>query len=240
MEEKDREVRKVEKVSFGDGRTRLELAKKKFLEEKQDDRRRADEEAKLEKIVKVLDQLGFGSSSSNKPLLTDGLVQGSKKKYSIGLADFWTMQEKFKYLKDKGYWNAYKKLLYEKNLLHQTHKKSPNNPDLPYIMDHKAKRVLQPQSPQPSLRQNLTETRLSQPKSPYPSANSNPTLQKLQQIQDRCKTLFTSTLTLKKTLRSSQKSSIQQVLTPSQTPLKPKLNKTDRSKIKRIISCFSK
>lgn len=233
-------MRRVSRVISSYSNTKVKLNTKNSEHDCVDDFSESSGKDNLEKVVDVLDQLGLVSSSTNRPMVCEGFLQGSKKKYSIGVADFWTMQNKLKYLKDRGYWNAYKKLLYQKTVRQLTYKKSPKNPDLPHIMDHKAKSSLN-HSPSPiRLKQNLTETRLTKPKSSISSRNLTPTLQKCEEIKNRCINLFTKSILQQKQTDKFHQSSIAKSKAQTKSTTPTKLSHSDNKKIKNIIEKISK
>ena len=98
------------------------------------------EKSAINKKIGILDELGFGS-------LLDSKAEGNceekkilKRRFSIGITDFWTGQDREKFLREKGYLDAYKKLQ-EKTLNSELKKAtSIRKPELPYIMDSNAKR----------------------------------------------------------------------------------------------------
>jgi hypothetical protein len=94
---------------------------------------------RYKKDFEVMNVMGFLSSSS-KPLLKFQQTTQNAKNPTIGIADFWSKKNKIKYLKDKGYWNSYKKILYEKDMLEYTDKKPCKNYDLAYKMDFETSR----------------------------------------------------------------------------------------------------
>ena len=98
------------------------------------------EKSAIKKKIDILDELGFGS-------LLDSKAEGNceekkliKRRFSIGITDFWTGQDREKFLREKGYLGAYKKLQVETFKSELKKATSIRKPELPHIMDSNARR----------------------------------------------------------------------------------------------------
>ena len=95
---------------------------------------------KLEKKIQVLDKMGFASLIETKADPVCIMSQALKRRFSIGISDFWTGKNRQKFLKEKGYDEAFKTL--KKNVIIKDIQGSNSlrKPTLPYIMDNNMKR----------------------------------------------------------------------------------------------------
>jgi hypothetical protein len=189
----------------------------------------------FEKTVKNLDELGFVSSSTNRPMLTEGFEIDKKKSYTIGLADFWTFQDKLRYLKSHGCWAAYKKLMYNKHVLQYTYKKSARNPDLPYVMDHKTVRLVNSMNRKHGKRTQSIRNKLTRI-SPR-DTESSPIVKKIEFIKDECEKAIDQTYYLNLKYFKEKKDNQGSFRIKSLTPTR--LVKSDKDRIQRIINNLS-
>ena len=94
----------------------------------------------IKKKINILDELGFGSLLESK---AEGNCEEKniiKRRFSIGITDFWTGQDREKFLREKGYLGAYKKLQEETFKSELKKAASIRKPELPHIMDSNARR----------------------------------------------------------------------------------------------------
>lgn len=94
----------------------------------------------IQKKIHILDQMGFTSQIEARanPILS--LNKQLKRRFSIGISDFWTGENRQKFLKEKGYEEAFKTL--KKNICIKNAQGSNTlrMPSLPHIMDSNMKR----------------------------------------------------------------------------------------------------
>ncbi|OMJ88320.1 hypothetical protein SteCoe_9730 [Stentor coeruleus] len=132
--------------------------------------------SRYKKRVHILDELGFTTNTQNHPLLLTENFK-VKKSTTIGVSDFWTFKDKLSYLKQRGYWKTYNKMLYQSHMLQYKVKKSALNPDLPYIMDinaeKRAKVSMETGAQKNYCLENIV-TRVSKSPTPTRSANVTP------------------------------------------------------------------
>ncbi|OMJ79285.1 hypothetical protein SteCoe_20706 [Stentor coeruleus] len=96
------------------------------------------EESPKRKTIKdsrVLKEMGFNIGVDNSPLIIGNRNNKISRRSSIGVSDFWSICEKEKFLKEKGYWDAYKNLQIKEAQQKLKTIKSIRCPSLPHIMD---------------------------------------------------------------------------------------------------------
>ena len=107
--------------------------------------------------MQLLDELGFGSQLEfNKDLLCD---QGGplRRRFSIGITDFWTQKSRTQFLKEQGYEDALKKLKKNMQRNEAKNRSSLRVPALPHMMNSNTTRrnlALDSSSSLPSKPQN--------------------------------------------------------------------------------------
>ena len=91
---------------------------------------------KIKNHITVLDEMGFGTYLETKANVNSKDSMHLRRRFSIGICEFWTEQDKQKFLRNDGYAEAFKKLKEENVKTKLYHTKSIRKPDLPYIMDN--------------------------------------------------------------------------------------------------------
>lgn len=94
----------------------------------------------LKHKIEILDQMGFGGLLHNKIECSPDYLNLMKRRFSIGITDFWNCQNREKFLREKGYMDTYKKLQEQIEKKKIQRSSSIIKPDLPYIMDSHTKR----------------------------------------------------------------------------------------------------
>lgn len=148
---------------------------------------------KEKKEEKLLNDLGFISNSSQRPLLPCHEVNKETAKRTIGIMDFWRFQDKTKFLKSRGLWQAYKEILYQKHAVHLICQKNSRNPSSPYKMDLNAdKRADEMNKPTRVQRNSACKSaiRLSMARiSPISLPNHNDKSKILEKVREKCDNL---------------------------------------------------
>ena len=126
----------------------------------------------------ILDELGFASNLESHPLACSNFERKLTRRASICVSDFWTSQEKEKFLKKKGFWEAYKKIQTDDKALVLVSTKSSRLPSLPHVMDFNAKRRIEWQKfknskPQIKSQKSFPKNLSSSPNKPKNSAKNN-------------------------------------------------------------------
>lgn len=96
------------------------------------------EDSPKRKMIKestVLKEMGFNVGVDNSPLFIGTRDNKLSRRSSIGVSDFWSICEKEKFLKEKGFWEAYKNSQIKEAQKKLLTKKSIRCPSLPHIMD---------------------------------------------------------------------------------------------------------
>ncbi|OMJ75145.1 hypothetical protein SteCoe_25766 [Stentor coeruleus] len=88
----------------------------------------------------ILEEMGFKIEAESSPYIIDPKNKRLVRKSSIGVSDFWSSNEKEKFLKEKGYWGIYKTMQMKEAEFTLKTKKSIREPSLPHIMDLNAMR----------------------------------------------------------------------------------------------------
>lgn len=90
--------------------------------------------------IQVLDEMGFGSLVNTNCEPNIGADPILKKRFSIGISDFWTGSNKQKFLRENGYKEAFDTLKKDSLIRDLQKNTSLRKPTLPYIMDSNTKR----------------------------------------------------------------------------------------------------
>ena len=195
---------------------------------------------KFRRNLGIINDLGFISNSTNRPYIIQG-EEPNKRYPTIGITDFWTFQNKLKFLKEHGFWSVYKKLLYQKNISQYTFKKNNRNPNSPYLMDFSAKRRAEPlKNNQRSISPIIQGNSYKLSRTCQQNSNkSSPTFKKLDNIANNCNTLLSQTQRLKMSAALNQDEFFQN-LTRKNEPfkIKSKISKIDLKRIKRNLEAF--
>lgn len=188
--------------------------------------------SRYKKRVHILDELGFTSNTQNRPLLFTENFE-VKKKSTIGVSDFWKFKDKLNYLKQRGYWKTYNKMLYQNHMLQYKVKKSALNPDLPYIMDINAEKRAKvcmrtgvqkdyslgnivaglSKSPTPTRSANVTPCKISvNVKTPKKLENIIKKAEELDKFEDSCNDILYKTGMIKTLADRMHKNSLRKIV----------------------------
>lgn len=88
----------------------------------------------------ILEEMGFKIGAESSPYIIGPENKRLVRKSSIGVSDFWSSNEKERFLKEKGYWGIYKTMQMKEAESTLKTKKSIREPSLPHIMDLNAMR----------------------------------------------------------------------------------------------------
>lgn len=88
----------------------------------------------LRKNASLLSEMGFCSNFQSNNAINQ-VNRQLMRRSSIGVSDFWSAQDKEKFLKDQGLWGTYKVLESRDNVIAITSERANRAPSLPHIMD---------------------------------------------------------------------------------------------------------
>lgn len=156
---------------------------------------KVEKKKNIQKKIQVLDKMGFASLIETKADPVYIMSQALKRRFSIGISDFWTGKNRQRFLKEKGYDEAFKTL--KKNIIIKDLQgtNSLRKPSLPYIMDNNMKR------------RSLKETSINWIKSAKAKGNGIESLssrysekmnEALDSVLEKCNELVQDNLELKK------------------------------------------
>ena len=98
------------------------------------------ERKQMKKHITVLDEMGFATYLQTNADINSENAKQLKRRFSIGISEFWTDNLKSKFLRGNGYWEAYKQLQKDNLKTEIQRQKSIRKPTLPHIMDANANR----------------------------------------------------------------------------------------------------
>lgn len=93
----------------------------------------------IRKHIAVLDEIGFSSLLESAPGNNSNNLKLLKKRFSIGISDFWSEKHKEKFLQAKGYSEAYKILKDDDVKSRIKYSKPTRNPNTQYTMNTETK-----------------------------------------------------------------------------------------------------
>ena len=197
---------------------------------------------KLIKNLSILGEMGFGKIVAPNSVMPLQFERKLSRRSSIGVSDFWSSNEKKKFLKGNGYWEAYKDMQKKDEALLLASKKVNRFPTLPHIMDlNTKKRIL--------IRDSLINSSHSQTKirkstffdeaiKSQQQHSMNLKISILDKITDRCKNLTNDNYKLKSSTDRFKKNFSKQCKNHL-TKSKRKLSKHELRKIKLLVdSCI--
>jgi hypothetical protein len=91
--------------------------------------------SQLTKNKALLNEMGFKAELEYKPINFDLPENEASKLYRIQVTDFWRAKEKVKFLKEKGYWDAYREMVSENSKSKLYHKKTYKFPVGAKVLD---------------------------------------------------------------------------------------------------------
>jgi hypothetical protein len=89
----------------------------------------------MQRNVTILDEMGLGTNLASPSYVSSKLQRQSTRKSSIAVSDFWSVQQKEKFLKENGFWEAYQKIQNKSKALSLVYKKSTKQNNLPRIVN---------------------------------------------------------------------------------------------------------
>ena len=183
----------------------------------------------------ILDELGFGQVLSSQPEVLRKLT----RKPSIGFSDFWSEQEKEKFLKEKGVWLEYKAKK-QQELLHEAKlKQNARHSSLPYILDLKTERKMIYSDSNKSSRPKIVNFRVPKAFSSSETPTkwcANKKLNKIDALVKKCNNLahdMNKVRTSAKILENMFTNS------PNSSKTKRRMTKRDKCKIKNSINSLT-
>lgn len=99
----------------------------------------------IDQHLEILDIMGFGSKFETSADVNSDNPKLLKRRLSIGISDFWSEHDRERFIRNNGYWDAYKKLQKEDILYEIKSKSSIRKPSIPYVMDCNVKRRMNSQ-----------------------------------------------------------------------------------------------
>ena len=200
----------------------------------------------LSRHITILEEMGFGSAFTSHPSTQSHLERKLSRKASIGVSDFWSSQEKKKFLKDKGYWEAYKDMKKKDEVFILTSRKANHIPSLPHIMDLNTKRRIYLSNINSSNNSSKSQKSTQKKKKTLLIEDSIASTQKspmnlkisiLEKIADRCDNLTDETYQLKSSTDRFKKKFSKQCGNNSKKPEK-RLSKYELKKIRIAADSF--
>jgi hypothetical protein len=194
------------------------------------------EKSAIKKKIDILDELGFGSHLQSKAEGNYEEKKLLKRRFSIGITDFWTGQDREKFLREKGYLDVYKKLQAE--TLNSELKKATSirRPELPHIMDSNAKRRASAyvEETNPYLTSRAAKRKIDFPQLSTRHSDKD-WLGPIEKLMGKCNDLAKDTFQLR--FKTEQlKYKLRQELNPKK---KPKISLNDKKRINSIVNSMA-
>ena len=194
--------------------------------------------AKLIKNKALLHEMGFRAELDFKPINLSESGKEVGQLYSIQVTDFWGTKGKIKFLKEQGYWEAYKQMISDSNKSKLYYSKTFKHPVAPKVLDLTTSRKFQrttESSFNNSFSQKFLETHSPRDETSIKSAEGNERLVKIQKLEFNCSKLASDTKTLKKTADEFRNEISRKF---DRNGSKSKLSRYEISKIKKHIDSF--
>ena len=161
------------------------------------------ERKQMKKHITVLDEMGFATYLQTNADINSEDAKHLKRRFSIGISEFWTDHVKSKFLRGKGYWEAYKALQKDDLKTEIKRQKCIRKPTLPYIMDANANRRVTSRiellANGPATERNQgTRFRLSEDFAIKGEATPSRKLNIINSVMNKCAKLAVDTLMLQK------------------------------------------
>lgn len=192
----------------------------------------------LKQKIEILDQMGFGSLLETKAECGTDYQQLLKRRFSIGITDFWMGQDREKFLREKGYLDIYKKL--QEQTIKNDIKRSSSiiKPDLPYIMDKNTRRrgsmcndVFAPYQVTRSANIEQVDDNLALKNKKF----DKKLLEPINKLMGKCNELLLDT---KKFKKNTEKLKVK-LREEYEKPKKPKISKGDKCRISYIVESLT-
>ena len=190
--------------------------------------------------IGILDQMGFGGLLHNKIECSPDYLHLLKRRFSIGITDFWNCQNREKFLREKGYMDTYKKLQEQVVIKEIKRSSSIIKPDLPHIMDSHTKRRGSVCNDVPLPYQVTRSARTES--IDYDSQKSGKTktnkvlLEPIDKLMGQCNDLLIDSSKLKKNTEKLKIQLKQELQTPKK---KVKVSKKDKCRINFIVDSLT-
>lgn len=190
---------------------------------------------KITRRSSILDELGFGQVLSTQSEVLRKLT----RKPSIGVSDFWSAQEKEKFLKRQGVWLEYKATKQQEQLHGAKLRQSARHSSLPYILDLKTERKMIYSDTNKSSKPKIVNFRVpkafSSSETPTKCLN-NKKLTKIDALVKKCNILAHDTNKIRTSARI-----LENIFTnsPKSSKTKKKITKEDKCKIQNSINSLT-
>lgn len=185
---------------------------------------------KLVRRSSILDEMGFGHFISPEQEILRKLT----RKPTIGVSDFWSAQEKEKFLKEKGFWLEYKATKQKEEFHEGKRLKGLRHSSLPYLLDLKTERKIitstKKSSSKPRIASSNFSIACSTSETPT-KQNGNKKLTKIDTLVKKCNNLAHDM----NEIRISTKA-LKDILVTDKRSKKRKITRTDLCKIKNSMN----
>jgi hypothetical protein len=201
--------------------------------------KKVSKQAKMMKNKALLNEMGFRAELDFKPINLSETGKEVGQLYSIQVTDFWGNKEKIKFLKEQGYWEAYKQMISDSNKSKLYYSKTFKHPVAPKVLDITTSRKVQKTnetSINSSFNQKAFESISPQIETAIKTAEGNERLCKIHKVEYNCTKLAKETKSLKKTANEIRNEISRKFETRSEN--KHKLSRYEISKIKKHIDSF--